>query len=215
MQLPSASQRTRFFRVLCLFIIALAGSARAAVVINEILYRPGGATYPEDTGKEWIELKNTDGAPVSVAGWKFDKGVNFTFPANTTIPANGYLVVVANTTKFTADFPGITHVGPWTGSLSNSSETLRLVDALNITMDEVTYASEGDWAVRTYNATDGWAWSTAADNGGKSVELRNPALTHTNGQNWDVSTNAVGSPGAANTKATTNVAPLISGMAHP
>ena len=107
MHLPSASQRTRFFRVLCLFIIALAGSARAAVVINEILYR-AGTNYPEDTGKEWVELRNTGGASVDVSGWQFNKGINFTFANGTTIPANGYLVVVANTAKFTADFPGIT-----------------------------------------------------------------------------------------------------------
>ena len=192
--------------------MALVAPAQGAVVINEILYRPGTA-YPEDVGNEWVELRNTGGASVDVGGWQFNKGVNFTFATGTTIPANGYLIVAADTVKFHAAFPSVTnYFGPWTGSLSNSSDTLRLVDAFNVTVDEVTYYNEGDWATRIRETTyNGWTW---ASSNGKSIELRNPTLPHTIGQNWGLSTASVGTPGAANNLAATNLAPLITNVTH-
>ena len=51
--------------------VILASSAQAGVVINEILYRPG-TTVPftvENTATEFVELHNTDVAPVNIGGW--------------------------------------------------------------------------------------------------------------------------------------------------
>ena len=65
-----------------------------------------------------------------VSGWAFTSGVSFTFPAATTIPAGGRLVVAANATDFTAKYPGVTNfVAGWTGRLSNSSNKITLTDA--------------------------------------------------------------------------------------
>ena len=211
MTIPYTSQGIRFFRVLCFCVLTLAASTQAAVVINEILYRPGTG-YPMDAGMQWIELRNTSASSVDVGGWQFNKGVNFTFANGTTIPANGFLIVAADTVKFHAAFPSVTnYFGPWTGSLG-SSNTIRIVDAFNVTVDEMTYYSDGDWATRFRETTyGGWAWGAS---GGKSIELRNPALPHTSGQNWGLSTATIGTPGAANTLASTNLAPLISSVAH-
>ena len=60
----------------------------------------------------------------------------------------------------------------------------------------------------------GWAWSCRADGLGSSIELVNPALLHSSGQNWGASTNLNGTPGRANTVAATNSAPLILEAQH-
>src|SRR5690349_20409649 len=88
-------------------VVLISSGASAAPVINELMYHPPSSLgNPEDPGREWIEIHNPDGTAADVSGWSFSKGVTFTFPAGTTIPANGYLVVAANLTKFAADHPG-------------------------------------------------------------------------------------------------------------
>ena len=72
---------------------SLGGSLHAAVVINEINYRPAG--IPENPKGEFIELRNTGALSVNIGGWQFTKGVAFTFAAGTT----SYTSVVTNTTS--------------------------------------------------------------------------------------------------------------------
>ncbi|WCJ59442.1 Ig-like domain-containing protein [Fontisphaera persica] len=64
------------------------------------------------------------------------------------------------------------------------------------------------------NGASGWAWFSAADGFGSSLELVNPALPNTTGQNWQSSALAGGTPGRANSVATNNVAPLILSASH-
>lgn len=91
-------------------------SASQLIVINEIMYHPAlTLPTPENTGAEFIELKNVSASDVDVTGWQFTKGVSYTLPA-ATIPAGGYLVVAANLATFQGQFPGVTNVfGGWTG----------------------------------------------------------------------------------------------------
>ena len=62
------------------------------VVFNEIMYNPGGA----DEALEWIELHNQLAVDMDFSGWRLRDGINFDFPAGTTIPGDGYLVMAAN-----------------------------------------------------------------------------------------------------------------------
>ena len=114
------------------------------VVINEIHYHPAS----EDVREEFIELHNTGGEAVSLAGWSLRRGVRFDFP-KATVPAGGYLVVAADADRFAAKHPGVQpFVAGWNGQLSNRGETVRLADADRKTVDSVTYADEGEWAIR-------------------------------------------------------------------
>ena len=59
------------------------------------------AAFPDLPGfADWIELKNSGGSPVTLTGWYLtDNASNPTkwaFPAGTTIPANGYLLVLCD-----------------------------------------------------------------------------------------------------------------------
>ncbi|MGI8601632.1 MAG: lamin tail domain-containing protein [Verrucomicrobiales bacterium] len=191
----------------------LGTSASAAPFINEIMFRPAG--LPENPSHEFIDLHNPDEAAVNLTGWRFDQGVTFTFPA-VSIPAGGYLVVASKLAPFQAKYPGVTNVvGGWSGSLSNSAEGVRLVNALGETVDSVDYATQGDWGQRVREAQfNGWDWRSLADGGGRSLELINPLLGNNSGQNWGPSTPNDGTPGQANSVASANIAPLIKDVRH-
>lgn len=206
-----------------LFVLLAAGT-QAQVVINEIMYRPTPTTvYPENTGLEYIELHNPTAAAVDVSGWAITSGTSFTFSPGVTIPAGGYRVVAANPSLLESAF-GISGVlGPWgAGStLANGGEkiTLSKPGASAGSFDEVDsvrYASEGDWALRIRETGfGGWDWFTTANGAGRSLELRNPALSNDNGQNWSASSAIVGgTPGAQNSVITGNIPPIIEDVTH-
>lgn len=185
------------------------------IVINEILFRPG-TTFPENPLREYVELYNRGTTSVNIGGWQFTSGISYTIPAGRVLAPNSYLVVASNVAAFQANFPAVTNViGGWTGTLSNSAEKIELSNALGVVQDEVTYASEGDWAQRIRETTfNGWDWSPATKGNGMSLELRNPNVSNDNGQNWQPSAVAGGTPGAVNAAFTTNVAPIIHGVKH-
>ncbi|MEX0585916.1 MAG: CotH kinase family protein, partial [Pirellulales bacterium] len=54
----------------------------------------------------------------------------------------------------------------------------------------------------------------AHDGGGESLELRNPILNNNRGQNWGSSAADLGTPGAANSIASSNIAPLVFDVGH-
>ncbi len=208
-----------------LVVLALFCALRAfaAPVINEIMYRPGTG-YPENTSLEFIEIHNPDSAAVDLSGWALTTGADYTIPSGTTLAAGGYLVIAANPTALKAassTAAAATVLGPWkTGAtLASKGEKITLAKpgttAGTFTdVDAVTYANEGDWAVRTRDSLGGWSWVTATDTAGSSFEKRNPVLSKNTGQNWGSSTAAGGTPGAANSLRATNIAPLITGVKH-
>ena len=182
------------------------------IVINEIMFNPA----PVSTATEYIELYNRGSNTVNLTGWRFSRGIDFTFPT-VTIASNAYLVVAANVAAFNAKYPGVANViGGWQNLLSNSGEEIELEDANGNNVDSVEYADEGDWAVRVRSGTSGtgWAWLAEADGSGKSLELCNAAMPGNNAQNWRASNGANGSPGVRNSHNTNNIAPLISDVLH-
>ncbi len=190
---------------------AAAGFA-GAILINEIMYHPA-TTLPAD---EWIELLNRGTTAVSLNGWAFTRGVNFTFPA-VTLPAGGLLVVAADLAAFRARYPGVTNViGGWTGQLNNTDEEIELEDASGDRVDLVHYHDEGDsgYRRRTPGQSFGWEWYAEHDGLGKSLELRQAALSNDADQNWMASVVAEGTPGRANSTATTDLPPMILSVTH-
>jgi hypothetical protein len=213
-------------------LLATAWPSYAGVVINEIHYHPTS----EDNREEFIELHNTGVTSVDVSGWSFTSGVTFTVPAATTVPAGGYLVVAADATIFAGLHPTVTNVvAGWTGHLSNSSNKITLVDATGATVNEVDYADDGDWGVRrkdwwSHYGHKGLSWDSGADGRndsppysnaaadvlakGRTLELVNEAFDNSTGQNWLASLTSGGTPGAGNSVAAANIAPVIREVAH-
>lgn len=179
------------------------------IVINEIMFHP----TTEQIADEWIELHNRGVSAVNLSGWRLNRAVDFVFP-NVNLPAGGHLVVAADVPAFNALYPGVTTVvGGWTGRLSNSRDDIELEDATGKQIDLVSYADQGEWATRTLTGL-GWEWTCPADGFGSSLELRQSALPNNIGQNWASSATFSGTPGAANSIAAANVAPLILDVAH-
>ena len=184
------------------------------IVINEIMYHSASG----DDSEEYIELLNRDTRPVNLKGWRLTRGIQFVFP-DVILPANGLLVVAANLEALTEKYSmAIPAVGGWSGRLSNSSEVVVLEDAVGREADRVSYADDGDWALRVRGPEDrgfhGWRWKAGHDGGGRSLELINPRLQNEFGQNWAASEIENGTPGQPNSVRQVNTAPLITETAH-
>src|SRR5437762_11653251 len=108
--------KLRMALLLLPLVLSALQPAGADVIINEIMYRPSSRNPLE----EYVELFNSGPAVVDLQGWHFTRGINFEFPA-VSIPANAYLVVVADPVKFAGRYPGISNlVGGWTGKTGHS-----------------------------------------------------------------------------------------------
>lgn len=150
--------------------------------ITELMYNPAGAA-----GVEFVELQNIGAGPLNLLGAYFEAGdpysTRFTF-GDLTLQPGQYCVVTNDAAAFQALYgTNATIAGQGTGSLNNDGERLTLKDAAgNVVLD----FSYGDTA----------PWPTAADGGGKSLEVMtaNPAL-YGNGANWRASQEDGGSPG--------------------
>jgi hypothetical protein len=163
---------------------ATPGSANAvtlqdSIVINEIMYdHPSSTLFPPGTPLpgQWIELHNKSAAAVSLAGWKLNRAVDFTFPAGAVLAAGDYLIVAENPAAAIAahSLPTAKVFGPWSGNLSHSSDRIVLEDAAGNPADDVTFYSEGRWA-------------DAANAGGSSLELRDPRADNNTAESWAAS----------------------------
>jgi hypothetical protein len=113
------------------------------IVISELHFSPPGTPEIADVD-EFIELHNPTASTVTLYDpdfptntWRLRDGVSFNFPANLSIPAGGYALVVnfdpvldtATLASFRQKFgvpPTVPIFGPYEGKLSNSGENIRL-----------------------------------------------------------------------------------------
>lgn len=204
----------RFIRTVFLIFAAFC-AARADVVVSEIMYNPGSGEVAE----EYVELLNIGADVADLSGWKLSGGIDFSFPGSASIPPNERLVVVANASAFSAKYPAVqNYVGDWTGKLSNAADTVRLLNAAGQIVCEVRYSDDGDWAERRRDVADhghrGWVWKSDADGGGPSLELIQPMMDVSEGQNWAASLFTDGTPGVANTVAAADLPCIIDKVEH-
>ncbi|RIK81458.1 MAG: hypothetical protein DCC68_08570 [Planctomycetota bacterium] len=132
-----------------------------------------GTPYSENSD-EWIELYNRGTTTVDLTGWKLKEAVQYDFPAGTMLAPGEYLVVASDVPAFAAAHPGVSVVGPFRGSLSNSDERILLDDAAGNPADEVHYF-------------DGGQWPSLSDGSGASLELRDPDADNALGGAWAAS----------------------------
>src|SRR5712691_5675878 len=89
----------------------------ANVVINEIMYHASS----QNVGDEWVELYNRGAAPVDLGGWRFGKGIDYTFAPGASLDAGGYLVVARDPARFQLKYPSVANVvGGYTGQFGNN-----------------------------------------------------------------------------------------------
>ena len=157
------------------------------IVISEIMY------HPQDSNSfEFVELYNTASSNVTIYDsahpsntWRLTGAIEFAFPTNVVMPANGYLLVVpTNEAVFTSMYdilPGTPVYGPYDGKLDNAGENLRLQKPTEpeqltgetpyVLVERVEYDNEEPWPL-------------AADGTGASLERLDASLYGNDSTSW-------------------------------
>ncbi|MFH1643155.1 MAG: lamin tail domain-containing protein [Patescibacteria group bacterium] len=135
------------------------------VIFNEIAWM-GTTTSSSD---EWIELKNISGSTIDLTGWQLldkDQNIKIFFDRSSIVSNDFYLLERTNddsVSRITADLI-------YTGSLSNTSESLYLFDNNCNLQDKIEAISgwpEGEnSSKRTMERKDNLAWQTSNNVGG-------------------------------------------------
>ena len=124
------------------------------IVINEILADPAsgaagdanGDGTRDASGDEFIEIINTETAPVDVSGWTISDGVSVrhTFPAGTTLEGQCGAVVFGGGSP-TGGFGGVVALTASDGLLgfNNGGDTATLADDEGTVVASLTYGGEG------------------------------------------------------------------------
>jgi hypothetical protein len=173
------------------------------LAITEVMYNPAPPTSGtnDNDSFEFIELKNIGTTPLSLPGFRFTNGVDFTFTATnpiTVLGAGQYLVLVRNRTAFLTRYPTVTNIaGEYTTALNNGGERIALEGPLGEPILDFHYDN---------------SWYPSTDGSGFSLVLRDEAAvfnTYSNASAWRVSAAWGGSPGRADTLPATIVPVVI------
>ena len=133
-----------------------------------------GRSFAE-SDEEWIELYNRSLQTIDLTGWQLNNAVRFDFPVGTVISPNEYLLVAGNATQFQQQYPGLSSiVGEFSGTLSNSTEMIVLLDQNGNPADEVTYY-------------DNVPWPNQSDGNGATLELRDADVDNSRAEAWAAS----------------------------
>lgn len=159
------------------------------ILISEIMYSPPGL----DDQNEYLELYNSDDAPVDLTGFYFSQGIVDTLPS-IMLGAGEYLLLTVDSANV-SNLYGVTAYQWTSGALSNGGEVIELRDAFGNIVDVVEYDDMGDWP-------------TEPDGGGSSLVLCDLTADNSLGASWSAAvqptgvfisgTEILGSPGAVN-----------------
>ena len=155
------------------------------VVINEINYHSLDIFNTED----WVEIHNLTDNAIDIGGWEFkdenDDNV-FTIPETIILPPRGYLVLCEDIFTFTQKFPNIDDIiGDLGFGLDGDGEMISLFDSNGLLVDIVEYNDTSPWPI-------------ASDGNGPTLELLDPSLDNSLGENWSASNINGGTPGEKN-----------------
>lgn len=194
------------------------GARVGPIVINEIMYRPPnvvahGGEY-DNHEDEYIELHNITDQPVALFDsqnpgntWRLRSEVQFAFPANTVVPARGFLLITSFDPKVSpaaleafrsrygiaADVPVL---GPWSGKLDNSSGNIRLMKPARPRDADAGQAPEVPYVlVDAVGYEDDMPWPVGADGLGHSLQRSSSSDYGDDPANWRA---AGPTPGSAN-----------------
>ncbi len=156
----------------------------SAVIINEINYNSSDSINSDD----WVELYNPYTIPIDLSGWvlRDENAENgFTFPDDTILEADSYIVLCRNSLSFNSIFPDVENViGELPFGLSGQGDTIMLLDSSGAVVDSLVY-------------DDKEPWPEECDGDGHSLSLINPARDNIQPQSWKAS-KGIGTPGEIN-----------------
>ena len=141
---PLATRASLGFILGCLFatgqlaVSGLQSHADSTVVFNEIMYHPPTA----EASMEWVELYNQMSVNMDISNWALTGGIEYRFAEGTVVPGGGYLLVAINPAALLAATGATPVLGPFTGRLSNSGETLEFRNNNQLLMDSIRYRTQ-------------------------------------------------------------------------
>ena len=146
------------------------------LVITEIMYN--GPEAGTDT-IEFIEIFNKGAETVNLNGYSME-GVSHVF-GNVTIDPQTYGVICVNAEAYNNTY-GIQTIEWTSGGLSNSGETIKILNPGGDVVDEVTFGNANDWP----------SISSTSANLGHSIVLCDYDSDNNVGTNWMLSSSSVG-----------------------
>ena len=162
------------------------------LIVSKIHYHPPApssveitAGFTNDNDFEYLEFQNISNETLDLRGVQVNAGVTFQFTnAALTLLAPGARVVIAeNAGAFAMRYgAGLPLAGSYTGNLSNSGETVRVIDGAFATIALISY-------------DDAAPWPTLPDGSGFALVLRDPAVSQALASNWRTSYSLGGKPG--------------------
>lgn len=161
--------------------------AEPKIVINEIMYNPGGS------GAAYVELHNVStNTAWDMSGWLLT-GTRYLLPAGTRLAPSGFVVVAGNTNQFIAAYGARTNLlGNYVNQLGAGGGTIELYRSMTgspeTLVDRVTFRSSAPWPV-------------AANGSGPSLQLLDPTKDNSRVANW-------AALAAATTNVQVNVVPI-------
>ena len=150
-------------------------SRSTPLVISEIMYHPTNSLL------EFIELFNSRAEPQDISGYNLAGSIRYTFPAHTTIPGGGFVVVARSPADLQSAYGLAGVFGPYSNSLPGSG-AVQLFNQSGALFFEVDYSGQPPWPV-------------AADGAGHSLVLARPSYGQDNPLAWAASDSVGGSPG--------------------
>ncbi len=154
-----------------------------AFKVTELHYHPADQNGIDGKELEFIEFKNTGSKTIDISGVSITDGIQFTFPAGTTIAPGNMMVVASNAVEFNTLY-GFQPRFVYSGSLSNGGEQVIVQASSNQIIIAFTFDDEIPWP----KEPDGNGYSLV------SVE-KNPKLNPDSVAYWTVSKYTNGSPG--------------------
>lgn len=166
------------------FIALFSGNALpTGLTVSEINYNCDSTI----NGGNWVELHNYGTTPLAIGDWSIRSKTfweKYIFPTNTVIPANDYLVVCEDTTKFKLLYPTVSnYVGATGFGWGNRLDSIKIYSASNQLSILAVY-------------TDSLPYADCADGWGRTLELTNNTASLLNPTSWFCGCMR-GSPGAA------------------
>jgi len=167
--------------------------------ISEVHYNPLPSDDYASQDLEFIELYNAGSEPINLSFLSFSDGINYSFPAASSLAPGRFFVLAAHGRAFAQRY-GKQPFGEFSGQLNNGGERLALSTASGDTILHFTY-------------DDNKEWPDAADGEGFSLVLREGhTRDFSDAGQWHSSTNIHGSPGRGD--ADTAVGEFLAAPAH-
>ncbi|HYE33253.1 MAG TPA: lamin tail domain-containing protein [Methylomirabilota bacterium] len=167
---------------------------RTGLIFSEIMHSP--RERADGKNLEFIEIYNGETIFADLTGWKITRGVDFNFPDGFRLEAGAFVVIAADPDAIKQAY-GITNVlGPFTGRLSGSGETLLLANKAGARRAELTYSTDAPWPPE-------------AAGGGHSIVCLRPSYGEDDIRAWGSSELIGGSPGYDDPTAPTSLRGVV------